>query len=113
MPLSLPERPDQMITTRGPRLRLRGDGQRLRLHISTRHGGDPLDLVRECCRASLAIEKAMGEAIASAQSSGRGWREIAAALGASGDTTTKRDVIDARLMQQRSLWQRFWPDGSR
>ncbi|HTE74377.1 MAG TPA: hypothetical protein VK640_14430 [Actinomycetes bacterium] len=55
----------------------------------------------------------MGEAIASAQSSGRGWREIAAALGASGDTTTKRDVIDARLMQQRSLWQRFWPDGSR
>jgi hypothetical protein len=102
-----------MITTREPRLRLRGRGARLRLHAASSPDGEPLDLVRECCRASLAIEKALGEAITSAHLSGRGWGEIAEALGASGDATTRHDVIEARAEQQRSVWRRFWPDGDR
>ena len=101
-----------MITIDEPRLRLRGHGRRLRLRASNGAGADPLALVRDCFRASLAVEKALGEAITSARSVGRSWGEIADAIGASGVATTRHEVIDARGEQQRFVWDRFWPGGS-
>ena len=100
-----------MITTE-PRLRLRGRGRHLRLRASSGDNGDPLALVRECCRANVAVEKALGEAVSSARSAGTSWGEIAAALGAPAAATTRREVIDARVEQQRLLWERLWPGGS-
>ena len=100
-----------MIITREPRLRLSGHGRRLRLHASGGDDADPLALVRECHRASLAIEKALGEAISAARVAGRGWDDIAEAIGAPRDATTRRTVIEARVEQQRFVWQRFWLDG--
>ena len=97
-----------MITTREPRLRLRGHGGRLRLHASSSDDTDPLALLRECCRASVAVEKAMGEAVSSARAAGRGWDEIARVLAVPGDATTSADVMKARAELQRLLWQRFW-----
>lgn len=100
------------MITGEPRLRLRGRGRHLRLRASNGVDGDPLALVRECCRARVALEKALGEAVSSAHSAGTGWGEIAKALGAPGAVTTRREVIDARVEQQRSVWERFWPGGS-
>lgn len=99
-----------MIITREPRLRFSGHGRRLRLHASGADE-DPLALVRECHRAGLAIEKALGEAISAARVAGRGWDDIAEAIGAPRDATTGRAVIEARVEQQRFVWQRFWLDG--
>jgi len=101
-----------MITIGEPRLRLRGHGRRLRLRASNGTGEDPLALVHACCRASLAVEKALGEAVTSARSAGRSWGEIADAIGASATASTRREVIDARVDQQRFVWERFWPGGS-
>jgi hypothetical protein len=95
-----------------PRLRLRGRGRHLRLRASTGDDGDPLAMVRECCRASVAVEKAMGEAVSSARSAGTGWGEIAEALGAPVAGATRGEVIDARVELQRLLWERFWPGGN-
>ncbi len=102
-----------MITSGEPRLRLRGHGRRLRLRSGGGNDGDPLALLRECCRASLAVEKAMGEAITSARAAGRDWGEIAEVFGAPGKASTRDDVIDARVEQHRFLWDRFWPGGGR
>jgi len=101
-----------MITISEPRLRLRGHGRRLRLRASNGIAEDPIALVRECCRVSLAVEKALGEAITSARSQGRSWGEIADAIGASAEATTRHEVIDARVDQQGFVWDRFWPGGS-
>ena len=98
---------ETMITTTEPRLRIRGHGSRLRLRAIGRNGGDPLALVRECCRAR--VEKALGEAISTARRAGREWGEIAEALGGQHSATTRPEVIEARVEQQRAVWQRFWP----
>ena len=50
-----------MIGTRMATLRLRGSGEHLRLRVGK--APDPLANVLECCRASVAVEKALGEAI--------------------------------------------------
>ena len=97
-----------MITTTEPRLRIRGHGSRLRLRAIGRNDGDPLALVRECCRASVAVENALGEAISTARYAGRDWGEIAGALGEH-SATTRPEVIEARVEQQRAVWQTFWP----
>jgi hypothetical protein len=81
-----------MIITREAKLRFHGNGSRLRLRAST--GDDSLALVRECCRASLAVEKALGEAVSSARSAGRGWGEIAGL--SERDPTRSRDSTSSR-----------------
>jgi hypothetical protein len=60
-------------------LRLRGSGEHLRLGVVK--APDPLANVRECCRASVAVEKALGEAIRDARAAGHGWDEVGQALG--------------------------------
>jgi hypothetical protein len=85
----------------------------LRLHTNGVGDADALTLIRECCRANIAVEKALGEAISSARAAGHGWRDIGEALGATDDATDRAAVIRARLGQQRYVWQRFWPDGGK
>jgi hypothetical protein len=68
-----------MIGTSKPSLRLRGSGAHLRLRVAT--APDPLIIVNECCRASVAVEKALGEAIRAAIAAGHSWTEIGQSLG--------------------------------
>jgi hypothetical protein len=51
----------EIMGTSTATLRLKGSGEHLRLRVAK--APDPLANVRECCRASVAVEKAMGEAI--------------------------------------------------
>ena len=48
---------------------------------------DPLANVRECCRASVAVEKAMGEVIREALAAGHSWAEVGQALGVEAKTS--------------------------
>ena len=83
------------MLAQAPRLRLSGHGPRLRLRTLGRWRHDPLEDVRECCRASMAVDKALGEAVREAIKTGSSWRDIGRALGASEDADTEADVIDA------------------
>ncbi len=60
-----------MVGTSTPALRLRGSGEHLRLRVAK--ASDPLANVRECCRASVAVDKALGEAIRDALLSTLRW----------------------------------------
>lgn len=75
-----------MIGTRAPALRLRGSGEHLRLRVGK--APDPLANVCECCRASVAIEKALGEAILDALAAGPRWAEVGESLGIEANTST-------------------------
>lgn len=56
------------VTSR--KLRLKGHGSGLRLSISGDWTSDPMSGVTECCRALMALEKALGESIGHARSAG-------------------------------------------
>jgi hypothetical protein len=69
----------EMIGTSTATLRLRGSGEHLRLRVAK--AADPLAYVRECCRASVAVEMAFGEASRAAVSAGLNWAEVGLAIG--------------------------------
>ena len=96
-----------MIGERTPTLRLRGSGGNLRLRVAT--GPDPLTTVSECCRASLAVDKALGEAIRGALATGHTWAEVGLALGT--DATTSSGVREEYDASRRWIRSRFWDDG--
>lgn len=75
----------EMIETSTATLRLSGSGEHLRLRIAK--APDPLATMRECCRASIAVEKAIGEAIRDAIATGHSWAEVGQALGVEADTS--------------------------
>jgi hypothetical protein len=75
----------EVIGTSTTTLRLRGSGEHLRLRVVK--APDPLANVRECCRASVAVEKAMGEAIRDALAAGHSWAEVGQALGIEATTS--------------------------
>lgn len=93
-----------MIVTGTPRLRLRGSGTRLRLRVAARK--DPLATVRECCRASTALEKALGEAVRDSRAAGHSWAEVGEALGVR--ATTPDEVLAAYLTTSQWMRSRFW-----
>lgn len=62
-------------------LRLRGSGEHMRLRVAK--AADPLVNVRACCRASAALDKALGQAIRDALDAGHSWAEVGQALGLS------------------------------
>jgi hypothetical protein len=93
---------EMMRTT--PTLRFRGSGEHLRLRVST--GPDPLTNVRECCRASVAVEKALGGAIRDALAAGLSWAEVGQALGV--DARTSLGVREQYDASRRWMWSRFW-----
>ena len=88
-----------MIGTKTPALRFKGSGDKLRLRVTT--VPDPLANVRECCRASVAVEKALGEAIRGALSAGHSWAEIGTALGALA-LSWNHHVVRPDLLGQRA-----------
>ena len=96
-----------MIGASTPTLRLRGSGEKLRLRVTTTP--DPLDNVRECCRASVAVEKALGEAVRDALAAGHSWAEVGMALGT--DATTSTGVRQEYDASRRWIRSRFWSDG--
>ena len=93
-----------MIGTSTATLRLRGSGGHLRLRVAK--APDPLANVRECCRASVAVEKALGEGIREALAAGHSWSEIGQALGVEANTSVGvRRQYDTSRSWMRS---RFW-----
>jgi hypothetical protein len=95
------------VFARAPHLRLSGHGERLRLRQRGHSRQDPLESVRECCRASIAIDKALGEAVRGALASGASWRDVGQAVGAVEDAETAQDVVDSFAEMKREVWRRF------
>ena len=91
-----------------PRIRLTGRGDRLRLRQRGGWQEDPLQAVRECCRASMAVEKALGEAVRAAIASGASWQEVGRVLGVAEAAVSERDVMEAFAETKRAVWGRFW-----
>lgn len=94
------------VTSR--RLRLRGHGTGLRLSISGDWSSDPMLGVTECCRALMALEKALGESIRQARSAGHSWADVGRALGATETAASFVDVADAYANNKRATWALFW-----
>ena len=93
-----------MIGTGTTTLRLRGSGEHLRLRVAK--AADPLANMRECCRASVAVEKALGEAIRDALDAGHTWAEVGQALGVEANTS---DGVKKEYDSSRSwIRARFW-----
>ena len=93
-----------MIGARTAPLRLRGSGEHLRLRVAK--APDPIANVRECCRASVAVEKALGEVIREALAAGHSWAEIGQALGVEATTSVSvREHYDTSRSWMRT---RFW-----
>lgn len=92
------------------RLRLRGHGTGLRLSGSRDWASDPMGGVTECCRAMMALEKALGESVKQARSAGHSWAEVGRALGATETADSFDDVADAFAANKRATWARFWTE---
>jgi hypothetical protein len=96
-----------MVGTSTAMLRLRGSGDHLRLRVAK--APDPIANVRECCRASVAVEKALGEAIRDALAAGHNWAEVGHVLGVEASTSVGvAEQYDASRSWMRS---RFWGKG--
>jgi hypothetical protein len=94
----------EMIGTNTATLRFRGSGDHLRLRVAK--APDPITTVRECCRASVAVDKALAEAIRDALAAGHSWAEVGQALGVAARTSVGvREQYDASRRWMRS---RFW-----
>jgi hypothetical protein len=94
----------EMIGTSTATLRLRGSGEHLRLRVGK--APDPLANVRECCRASVAVEKALGEVIRDALAAGHNWAEVGQALGVEARTSVG---VSEQYDNSRSWMRtRFW-----
>jgi hypothetical protein len=93
-----------MIGTSTATLRLRGSGEHLRLRVAK--APDPLANVRECCRASVAIEKALGEAIRDAVAAGHSWAEVGRSLGVEAETSVR--VGEEYDTSRRWMRAKFW-----
>ena len=85
-------------------LRLRGSGEHLRLRVAK--APDSLANVRERRRASVAVEKAMGEALRDALAAGHSWPEVGQALGVEANTAV--GVAEQYAASRRWMRKRFW-----
>jgi hypothetical protein len=94
----------EMIGTSTATLRLGGSGEHLRLRVAK--GPDPLANVRECSRASVAVEKALGGVIRDALASGHSWAEVGQALGV--EANTSAGVGEQYETPRRWMRTRFW-----
>ena len=96
------------MLTHTPRLRFSGHGEQLRLRQRGDWQHDPLAAVRECCRASMAIDKALGEAVREAVAAGVSWQEVGRTLGVTDHGQNEQAVIEAFADTKRMVWHRFW-----
>ena len=97
----------EMMGMSAATLRLKGSGEHLRLRVT--RAPDPLANVRECCRASVAVEKALGEAIRDALAAGHNWAEVGHALGV--DASTAARVGEQYDASRSSMRSKFWGKG--
>jgi hypothetical protein len=95
-----------MLTTR-PRLRIAGHGTGLRVRQRADWTAYTSASLRESCRASVAIEKTLAEAIERARARGMSWPEVGRVLGATDDADTKQAVIDALVDNRRAILERL------
>ena len=91
-----------------PRVRIAGHGNRLR--VRTKGDWNTLMALRESCRASVAVEKAVAEAIQSARTAGMSWGEIGRTLGVAEHADDKSALIGAfagsrRAILEHALWR--------
>jgi hypothetical protein len=91
-----------MLTTR-PRLRIAGHGARLRVRTKGDWESHAVAALRESCRASVAVEKAVAEAIRLARGGGMSWEEIAHVLGAPEQAADKGALLDAFADSRRAI----------
>ena len=91
------------MVTATPRVRIVGHGNRLRVRTKGDWEGNALVALRESCRASVAVEKAVAEAIHGARTAGRSWEEIGRTLGVAEHAADKRALIDAFADSRRAV----------
>jgi hypothetical protein len=89
----------------GPRLRISGRGSRLRVRQRGNWSTDESASLIESCRASMAIDKALVQAIGRARTSGMSWKSIGRVLGAAEDAENKQQLIDALTGNRRAALQ--------
>ena len=94
----------------GPRLRIRGHGRRLHVRQRGNWGGDQSASLRESCRASMAIEKSLVEAIGRARATGMSWTDIGRTLGATADAASTQQLIDALTNSRRAALEHLLRD---
>jgi hypothetical protein len=81
----------------------------------TRHGlrtvGDwetePFVALFDACRASLAIEKLLGESLVRAHDAGHSWQDIGRAVGVSESAQSWGDVARGLAASRRHVWDRY------
>jgi hypothetical protein len=88
-----------------PRLRIRGHGRRLRVRQRGNWCIDQSASLSESCRASVAVDKTLAQAIARARGTGMSWHTIGRTLGAIDHAETKNQLIDALADNRRALLQ--------
>jgi hypothetical protein len=91
-----------MLTTK-PRVRISGRGSHLRVRLRGDWRADPVSGLRESCRSSVAIEKAVAEAMLLSRAAGVSWGEIGRTLGVAEDATDKESLIDAFAHSRRAI----------
>ena len=84
-----------------PRVRIAGHGNRLR--VRTKGDWNTLMALRESCRASVAVEKAVAEAIQSARTAGMSWGEIGRTLGVAEHADDKTALIGSFAGSRRAI----------
>jgi hypothetical protein len=92
------------VTTQ-PRVRISGHGSRLRVRTKGDWEGDPAGALRESCRSSVAIEKAVAEAIQLARRAGSSWEEIGHVLGVAEDARDKSALVEAFADSRRAIFE--------
>jgi hypothetical protein len=83
-----------MLTTQ-PRVRISGHGSRVRVRTKGDWKRDPVAALLESCRSSVAVEKALAEAIHMSRAAGVSWGEIGRTLGVAEDAEDKMALIAA------------------
>ena len=78
------------MTLRSPRVRIVGQGNHLRLRTLGDWDAHPLEALRECCRAEMALEKAMWQTVGKAREAGQSWTAIGKSLGVTKQTAWQR-----------------------
>ena len=91
-----------MLTTT-PRVRIVGHGNRLRVRTRGDWERHALIALRESCRASVALEKAVAEAIHNARIAGTSWEEIGQALGVAEHANDKTTLLDGVAESRRAM----------
>ena len=91
------------MLTKTPRVRISGHGKRLRAHARGDWRSDPAAALRESCRSSVAVEKALAEAIHTARVAGLSWDEIGRTLGVAEHARDKDGLVEAWAAARRTI----------